>query len=136
MPDDQSFRILVQRQNMTGAERAWVAHYEINEEVRYSRGSKAAGIEAGTYVVNQPENPLTEDRGSGDYVTYDPRRLAGVSAYREVTHDFSVKDRIHFSAPDETIALPFVIWPQLRSSPRKSAFPPGSKMGGKSRSMR
>lgn len=108
-PDDHSFRILVQRQDMTGAERAWAAHYEINDVVRYSRASKAAGVEAGSYAkvlaVNQPANPLTVDRGSGDLVTYDPRRLAGVSVYREVTHDSSVGDRIQFSAPDKTIGV-------------------------------
>ena len=107
--DDYGFRILVQRQDMTGAERAWAAHYEINDVIRYSRGSKAAGIKAGRYgtvlAVNQSANLLTVDRGSGDLVTYDPRRLAGVSVYREVTHDFSVGDKIQFSAPDKAMGV-------------------------------
>jgi hypothetical protein len=47
-PEDHTFRVLVQRQDMTGAERSWASHYEINDVVRYARGSKAAGIEAGT----------------------------------------------------------------------------------------
>jgi ATP-dependent exoDNAse (exonuclease V) alpha subunit len=108
-PNDHSLRILVQRQDMTGAERAWAAHYEINDVVRYSRASKAAGVEAGSYAkvlaVNQPANLVTVDRGSGDLVTYDPRRLAGVSVYREVMHDFAVGDRIQFSAPDKAIGV-------------------------------
>src|SRR5205814_2937948 len=108
-PDDYGFRILVQRQDMTGADRAWAARYEINDVVRYSRGSKAAGIEAGSYgtvlAANQSANLLTVDRGSGDLVTYDPRRLAGVCVYREVTHDFSAGDRIQFSAPDKAIGV-------------------------------
>lgn len=33
---------------------------------------------------------------SGELATYDPSRLTGVSVYREVTHDFSVRDRIQF----------------------------------------
>ena len=56
-PEDHSFRVLVQRQDMTGAERSWASHYEIDDVVRYARGSKAAGIEAGSYgsvVGNQP----------------------------------------------------------------------------------
>lgn len=47
-PDDHSFRVLIPRQDMTGAERAWASSYQIEDVVRYSRGSKAAGIEAGT----------------------------------------------------------------------------------------
>ena len=43
-PEDQTFRVLVQRQDMTGAERSWTSHYEINDVMRYARGSKAAGI--------------------------------------------------------------------------------------------
>jgi hypothetical protein len=39
--EDHTFRVLVQRQDMTGAERSWASHYEINDVVRYARGSKA-----------------------------------------------------------------------------------------------
>ena len=43
-PEDHAFSVLVQRQDMTGAERSWASHYEINDIVRYTRGSKAIGI--------------------------------------------------------------------------------------------
>src|SRR6202011_3010277 len=49
-PEDHTFRVLVQRQDMTGAERSWASHYEVKDVVRYSRGSKAIRIEAGTYA--------------------------------------------------------------------------------------
>jgi ATP-dependent exoDNAse (exonuclease V) alpha subunit len=49
-PEDHTFRVLVQRQDMTGAERSWASHYEINDVVRYTRGSKANGIEAAAYA--------------------------------------------------------------------------------------
>jgi conjugative relaxase-like TrwC/TraI family protein len=49
-PDDYKFRILVQRQDMTGAERGWASHYEPGDVVRFSRGSKVAGIEGGCYA--------------------------------------------------------------------------------------
>src|SRR5712692_4130629 len=42
-PEDHTFRILVQRQDMTGAERTWASHYEIDDVVRYTRGSKIIG---------------------------------------------------------------------------------------------
>jgi hypothetical protein len=34
--------------------------------------------------------------------TYDPRRLTDVSVYREVALEFSIGDRIQFSAPDKS----------------------------------
>jgi ATP-dependent exoDNAse (exonuclease V) alpha subunit len=49
--EDHSFRVLVQRQDMTGSERSWASHYEIADVVRYTRGSQAIGIEAGAYAL-------------------------------------------------------------------------------------
>jgi ATP-dependent exoDNAse (exonuclease V) alpha subunit len=108
-PDDRSFRILAQRQDMTGAERGWASHYEPAETIRFARGSKAAGIEAGSYAlvaaVDSAQNLLTVQKESGELITYDPRRLAGVSVYRAVIHDFAVGDRIQFSAPDKQLGI-------------------------------
>jgi hypothetical protein len=56
-PDDRSMHVLVQRQEMTGAERSWANHYEIGDVVRYARGCLAAGIEAGTYGAVVGINP-------------------------------------------------------------------------------
>jgi len=36
---------------------------------------------------------------------YDPRRLAGVSVYREIDREFSVGDRIQFTAPDKSLGV-------------------------------
>ena len=108
-PEDHTFRVLVQRQDMTGAERSWASHYEINDVVRYARGSKAAGIEAGTYgsvvAINPAANLLTVEKSSGEQATYDPRRLTGVSVYREIDREFSVGDRIQFTAPDKSLGV-------------------------------
>jgi conjugative relaxase-like TrwC/TraI family protein len=102
--EDHSFRILVQRQDMTGAERSWASRYEINDVVRYSRGSKSVGFQAGEYGtvvgINPAANALTVERSTGERSNYDPRRLTGVSVYREAAHDFSMGDRIQFTAPD------------------------------------
>lgn len=107
--EDHGVRILVQRQDMTGAERAWANHYETGDIVRYARGSKATGIEAGSYAtvaaVDASHNLLTVQKDSGESIAYDPRRLAGVSVFRETSHDFSVGDRIQFTAPDKQLGV-------------------------------
>ena len=106
-PEDHSFRILVQRQDMTGAERSWAGRYEVNDVVRYARGSKSAGIEAGEYRtvvgINSDSNLLTVEKSTGEVTNYDPRRLTGVSVYREVVQEFSAGDRIQFTAPDKSL---------------------------------
>jgi ATP-dependent exoDNAse (exonuclease V) alpha subunit len=94
---------------MTGAERSWASHYEINDVVRYSRGSNAIGIEAGTYGavvgIDSAANLLTVEKLSGEQATYDPRRLTGVSVYREIDREFSVGDRIQFTTPDKSLGV-------------------------------
>jgi len=106
---EHSFRVLIPRQDMTGAERAWASRYLIEDVVRYSRGSKLAGIEAGTYGtvigVNPTDNLLTIQKASGDQVSYDPKRLSGVSVYREIKREFSVGDRIQFAAPEKQLGV-------------------------------
>jgi len=107
--EDHSFRVLIPRQDMTGAERAWANHYEVGDVVRYARGSKSVGIEAGSYgavaAVNAPDNLLTVRKPSGESVAYDPRRLSGVNVYREAEHQFSIGDRIQFTAPDKSLGV-------------------------------
>jgi conjugative relaxase-like TrwC/TraI family protein len=106
-PDDRNFRVLVPRQEMTGAERTWANRYEAGDIVRYARGSKAVGIDAGSYGtvvgVNPADNLLSVRKANGEGVTYDPRRLSGVSVYREIDREFSAGDRIQFTAPDKTL---------------------------------
>ena len=108
-PQDHTFRVLVQRQDMTGAERSWASHYEINDVVRYTRGSKAIGIEAAAYAsvvaINPSANQLTVEKANGELATYDPRRLTGVSVYQEIQREFSVGDRIQFTAPDKSLGV-------------------------------
>jgi ATP-dependent exoDNAse (exonuclease V) alpha subunit len=108
-PEDHTFRVLVQRQDMTGAERSWASHYEIDDVVRYTRGSKAIGIEAAAYAtvvaINPAANQLTVEKANKELATYDPRRLTGVSVYRETERDFSVGDRIQFTAPETSLGI-------------------------------
>ena len=108
-PEDYTLRVLVQRQDMTGAERAWASRYETEDQVRFSRGSKTLGIEAGSYgtvvAINPSANLLTIERSSGEPTTYDPCRLTGVSVYREAAREFSVGDRIQFTSPDKSLGV-------------------------------
>ncbi len=94
---------------MTGAERSWANHYEINDVVRYARGSKAIGIGAATYAlvvaINPAANQLTVEKTNQELATYDPRRLTGVSIYQEINRQFSVGDRIQFTAPDKSLGV-------------------------------
>src|SRR5712692_163141 len=72
--------------------------------VRYTRGSKTPGIEVGEYArvehANERENLVTVKRENGEQVSYDPRRLHGVTLYRETERVFSQGDRVQFTAPN------------------------------------
>ncbi len=107
--EDHKFGVLVQRQDMTGAERSWASHYEIDDVIRYTRGSKAIGIEGAAYAsvvaINPSANELTVEKASGELATYDPRRLTGVSVYQEIQREFSVGERIQFTAPDKSLGV-------------------------------
>jgi ATP-dependent exoDNAse (exonuclease V) alpha subunit len=108
-PEDHTFRVLVQRQDMTGAERSWASQYEINDVVRYTRGSKTIGIEAAAYAsvvaINPAANLLTVEKPNHELAAYDPRRLTGVSVYQEIERELSVGDRIQFTAPDKSLGV-------------------------------
>jgi conjugative relaxase-like TrwC/TraI family protein len=108
-PEDHTFRVLVQRQDMTGAERSWASQYQIDDVVRYARGSKAIGIEATAYAsvvsIDPTANLLTVEKANHELAIYDPRRLTGVSVYREIDREFSVGDRIQFTAPDKSLGV-------------------------------
>ena len=106
---DHALRVLVPRQDMTGADRQWATRYNAEDILRYSRGSAALEIEGGSYArvvsTNPKENLVTVEKVSGERVTYDPKRLTGVSVYREMERDFAVDDRIQFTAPDKALGI-------------------------------
>jgi hypothetical protein len=103
-------RVLVPRQEVTGADRQWAAQYELGNVVRYARGSDALGLSAGEYArvtqVHTHNNRVTVTRHTGERVTYDPRRLQGVTLYRETDRAFAVGDRVQFTAPDRAHQVP------------------------------
>jgi conjugative relaxase-like TrwC/TraI family protein len=101
---EHPMRVLIARQEITGADRQWAEQYDPGDVVRYTKGSKTYGIEAGEYTrverVNAKENLLTVKHESGEEVSYDPRRLQGVTLYREAERAFSEGDRVQFTAPN------------------------------------
>jgi len=107
--NEQKHQVLAARQEITGADRRWAGQYEPGDLVRYTKGSKAHGIGAGDYArverVNERENLLTVKRESGEQVNYDPRRLHGVTLYREAERAFSRGDRVQFTAPNKDLGV-------------------------------
>jgi ATP-dependent exoDNAse (exonuclease V) alpha subunit len=106
---EHSVRTLVPRQELTGADRSWAQQYKVDDILRYSRSSKETGIAKGEYTrvlaVNAQENTLTVARATGAQTTYDPRRQVGVSVYREQETNFSVGDRVQFTAPSQEMKI-------------------------------
>jgi hypothetical protein len=101
---EHEMKVLVARQEITGADRQWAAQYEPGNLVRYAKGSKTLGIEPGEYArverVDEKQNMVTVERANGERVCYDPRRLQGVTLYREAERAFSEGDRVQFTAPN------------------------------------
>ena len=101
---DRHLRVLVPRQDLTGADRRWAVQYQPGDVVQHTRGSQTHHFAAGDYArvtrVNAKDNLLTVTRKYGVQVTYDPRRLQGVTVYREGERAFSIGDRVQFTAPD------------------------------------
>jgi len=67
------------------------------------------GLDPGEYArvdrVHAHENRVTVTRATGESVTYDPRRLQGVTLYREADRAFAAGDRVQFTAPDRTLHI-------------------------------
>jgi ATP-dependent exoDNAse (exonuclease V) alpha subunit len=118
--DEHRFGVLIPRTEMTGADRAWAQRYQPQDVLHYSRGSKEHGIEGASYAtvvtINPKENLLTVQREDGQQATYDPKRLQGITAYREREREFAPGDRIQFTAPDRNLQLPTGSWPRSRRS--------------------
>jgi len=107
--ENHPMRVLASRSDMTGADRAWAARYEVGDVLHYQRGSTTVSIEPRSYarvVSTDPKaNSLTVEKSDGQQVTYDPSRLRGISAYREIERDFSIGDRLQFTAPNKELGV-------------------------------
>jgi conjugative relaxase-like TrwC/TraI family protein len=97
-------KVLENRNELTGAERTFAGAYQPDDVIRYTSGSKKHGIGAGEYArvvaTDEKANTLTVKLDKSQrQISYDPKRLQGVSVYREAERDFSAGDRLQFRAP-------------------------------------
>jgi ATP-dependent exoDNAse (exonuclease V) alpha subunit len=106
---DHSMRVLTPRNDMTGADREWASRYEPGDVLHYTRGSKEHGIESRSYArvvsTNPKENLVTVEKQDGQRVTYDPSRLRGIAAYREIEREFASGDKVQFTAPSRDLQV-------------------------------
>jgi conjugative relaxase-like TrwC/TraI family protein len=106
---DHSMRVLTPRNDMTGADREWASRYQAGDVLHYTRGSKEHGIEPRSYAqvvaTDAKENLVAVRKQDGQRVTYDPSRLRGISAYREIEREFAVGDKIQFTAPQRHLQV-------------------------------
>lgn len=102
-----TYSILAPRSDMTGADREWATQYHPRDVLRYSKGSEELGLAAGSYVrviaTDKKANEITVQKATGELVTYDPRRLIGITAYTERDREFAVGDRLQFTAPNKEL---------------------------------
>ena len=96
-------RVLVARQDVTSADRQWARQYAPGDVVRYSVGNRTVGLAAGEYAriddAKIAANLVTVVRATGERVIYDPRRVPGVTLFRETERAFARGDRVQFTAP-------------------------------------
>ena len=108
-PDGQAIRTLTHRSDMTGADRTWAARYNAGDVLQYTTGSKAEGIERDSFAtvrtVDARANTLTVELANGSNVTYDPRRLRGVHAFRETDREFATGDRIQMTSTNKELGV-------------------------------
>ena len=107
--EEHHTKVLVPRQDLTGADRMWAARYGPGDVLLYSRSSQETGIAKGEYArvvgVDAPGNRLTVELKDGSEKSYDPRRQQGVSVYREQERAFSTGDRVQLTAPSAELKL-------------------------------
>jgi conjugative relaxase-like TrwC/TraI family protein len=100
---EQRVHVLYARQDVTGPDRQHAQNYEKGDVLRYSKGSKPLGVEPGEYArvwhVDRESNTLTVKRLGGVELSYDPRRLQGVTVYRDSERTFAQGDRVQLTAP-------------------------------------
>jgi ATP-dependent exoDNAse (exonuclease V) alpha subunit len=107
--DDHSMNVLTQRSELTSVDRNWAANYQKDDVLFYTRGSKEHGIEPRSYAtvasIDTATNQITVTKNDGTQVAYDPERLRGITAYREISRDFAEGDRIQFTATNRELGV-------------------------------
>ncbi|WP_419806349.1 MobF family relaxase [Terriglobus sp.] len=107
--EGRELQTLAHRSDLTGAGRTWAALYNPGDVIRYESGSQAIGLERGSEArvtaVDARTNTLTVQTQGGADVSYDPKRLYGVNVFEERTREFSIGDRIQFTAANRDLGV-------------------------------
>jgi conjugative relaxase-like TrwC/TraI family protein len=107
--DEHQMEVLTQRSELTSADRTWAAKYQTGDVLFYSRGSKEQGIEPKSYAtvasIDSATNRIAVVKDDGGQVSYDPSRLRGITAYREISRDFAEGDRIQFTSTNRELGV-------------------------------
>lgn len=106
----QSFVTLNHRFDLSGEERTLASNYQVGDILRFSRESKVFGISGGEYAtveaVDTSANKLTiRFEKSKQQLTYDPRRLKGVTAYYQDNKSFGINELIQFTSPIQRLKI-------------------------------
>jgi len=80
--EDRSIQVLTSRSDMTGADRAWAARYEVGDVLHYIRGSKENGIEAGMLRAGRRNRP----KGQSDYAAEVRRPADDLRSFAATGH--------------------------------------------------
>lgn len=101
--EEHRVHVLYARQDIRGADRQHAQNYTKGDVLRYSKGSKPLGIRAGEYArvtaTDRETNTLTVKCGNGEELNYDPRRLQGVTVYRDAERTLAEGDRVQMTSP-------------------------------------
>jgi conjugative relaxase-like TrwC/TraI family protein len=96
--ENKTIKVLRARNDLSGAERKFAGRYEAGDIVRYSRGSREHGINAGSQTkvikIDRENNLLTVETAAGKTTTYDPKRLSGVSVFKEEEIEVCAGERL------------------------------------------
>jgi conjugative relaxase-like TrwC/TraI family protein len=107
--DSRTFQTLAHRSDLTGAGRTWAALYNPGDVIHYESGSNALGFgrdsEARVVSVDARTNTLTVQKQDGEWVSYDPKRLYGVNVFEERSRNFSLGERVQFTAGNRDLGI-------------------------------
>lgn len=94
-------RILVNRQDVTGADRAIASSYQPGDIVRYRKDKSYATV----LSADSESNTVIVRKEDGSLHKYDPSRKLGVSIYEQKTRSVSKGERIQFTSPDRKLGV-------------------------------
>lgn len=113
-PEETEIKILRPRNELTGIEREYAGAYREGDVITYTRGSAEHKIAAKSLArvikTDRDQNLLTVEVKDAKKpketreITYNPKRLRGVSVWKEETIKVSMGERVQLRAPFETKA--------------------------------